>query len=84
MVMSKFVNLFDINNFVSQQYFRIPHRFGAKCNCSFLITFIFMIKTKTTFPIKKCATVDLYNNTFNNVFYNRIFVENYFPRKNKP
>ena len=51
MVKGKFVNIFGTNNFVSQDFFHIPDRFGAKWNFSFLMTF-FTIKTKTTCPVK--------------------------------
>ena len=39
-------SFFHINNFVSQYFFRISHRFGAQWKFSFLITF-FTIITKT-------------------------------------
>ena len=48
----KFVGLSQTNTFVFLHFFHILHRFGVKCNFSFLIMF-FTINTKTMCPIKK-------------------------------
>ena len=47
MVRRKFVGLFEKNNIIFLHFFRIPHRFGAKWNFVFMITF-YTIKTKST------------------------------------
>ena len=59
MVNIKFIDRFGMNNFSSQHFFRIPHRYGEKWNFSFLITFS-TIKTKITYLIKKWLEVNLY------------------------
>ena len=35
-----FLDIFKTMNFVSQHFFRIPHRFGTKWNFPFFITFL--------------------------------------------
>ena len=55
---SKFVDLFETNNFAYYHFFRLPHIFGVKWN--FLFLMFSTIKTKTTCPIKKWCGVNLY------------------------
>ena len=55
----KLVDLFETNNFVPQNLFRISYRFGVKWNFVFSIMF-FTIKTKTTFSVRKRFQVSLY------------------------